>query len=882
MRKLGCALAVFVIGACGDSDSKPARRSKSVIGQVTTKPTTDEVPVLPKLHSATPLSGAPGTVVLLKGRFFGAAQGSSTVTFGGYLAPVLSWSNESIQVSVPAFAPTARVPLVVSIAGQVGVPLSFMVTRTSAVFLENQKAGDADWPILNPGNVAAYAVPEAVRAGETVRLHVHAQTAGPAQYRLYRMGYYGGRGARLITTGTFHASAQPTPLADTATGLIECNWPAAATIHTSATWVSGYYLAKVKSAGGAEQYAAFTLVSNERPAILVSLPTATYQAYNYYGGMSLYVNQHPERFANHDHAVMVSFLRPYVLDGGAGEFLRRDHDGVKWLESAGYDLGYVSNVYAALHPEMLLHSALYLSVGHDEYWPDTLRAGMENARDLGMGLFFMGGNVGLWQTRLAPSQGIEGARMIGYKEYWEQDPLLASDPSRVTGQFRAAPVNRPENALLGVMWDCCGIASTVFRPHPTGDSMWAGTQWDARSTVARVVGGEFDRRFDNGHEPAGIEVLATSPVAGPGTLLSVSQATRYRAPSGAYVIATGSMDWQLGLGRDGEASSSFQKFNANLLNAVDPARGNIHPTAIAARPVFDVPMLMNTTVSTVAGSGLAGFGDGGLDVAAFHEPRALAFAPGGGLYVVDARNAALRLIKNGAVSTVATNLRFPNGVTVFADGMVYVSDAWAHGIWRIDALAKTKTLFAGGGSVSRDGAGAAAGFANLNPLIGSWSENVLYALDLPAGVRKIDRLGTVSTAFATELQGWGLARAPGGFWVADPNRMRISGLGVAHLAGNGDYGVRDGAAAQAAFGAPGDMALSADGSLFVADAALGNIRRIRAGQVASLTLGGNGYADGAGDVALFSSPMGMAYDATLKRLYVADAGNHRIRVVQLP
>jgi hypothetical protein len=615
---------------------------------------------------------------------------------------------------------------------------------------------------------------------------------------------------------------------------------------------------------------------------LVSIPTATYQAYNFYGGMSLYTNQHPERFANHTHAVAVSFLRPYATDGGAGQFLRLDHSGVKWLEAAGYDVGYVSNAYAAVHPDILRRSRLYLSIGHDEYWPDALRAGMEQARDAGVHLMYWSGNTGLWQTRIEATQGVAIGRMVGYKDYWAQDPIYATNPNRVTGMWRNAPVNRPENALLGVMWECCGITPTGWRPWPTPDPLWAGTGYARGSAAPRVVGGEYDKRFNNGAEPAGLQVLAESPVAGATSLLEVSHSTQYRAASGAVVTAMGSISWQEGLGKSGAASADFQSFNANLLNAVDPARGNIHPAAIAFRSVVDEHEWLATTVDTVAGSGARGYGDGPLAAASFNEPRGVALAPGGGLFVADARNGAVRLVKGNSVSTVVTGLRFPNGIAVFPDGLVYVSDPVANSVWEIDPVAKTKRVLAGGRTVSVDGVGADAGFANLNPLIAVPAENVLYALDPPFGVRRIDRTGSVTTVYSTGISAWSVARVAGGYVVSDPDSLKVLGLGVPNPAGNGDYGVRDGAATGGAFTAPAAMVQGDDGSLFVMDLVAGTIRRILAGQLVSVAGNGLGYADGAGASAQFSSPMGLVYDSAARQLFVADAGNQRMRVVQLP
>ena len=103
---------------------------------------------------------------------------------------------------------------------------------------------------------------------------------------------------------------------------------------------------------------------------------------------------------------------------------------------------------------------------------------------------------------------------------------------------------------------------------------------------------------------------------------------------------------------------------------------------------------------------------------------------------------------------------------------------------------------------------------------------------------------------------------------------------VAALAGDGQVGWRDGAAAQARFADPYGLALDPHGTLYVSDG--GDSDRIRAlrpdGTVATLAGGVEGFQDGQGAAARFNTPSGLALDAT-GNLYVADTGNHAIRKV---
>lgn len=113
-------------------------------------------------------------------------------------------------------------------------------------------------------------------------------------------------------------------------------------------------------------------------------------------------------------------------------------------------------------------------------------------------------------------------------------------------------------------------------------------------------------------------------------------------------------------------------------------------------------------------------------------------------------------------------------------------------------------------------------------------------------------------------------------------RKRPLGAGwsatVVVLAGDGHPGVRDGAAFRARFSDPFGVAAAGDGSIYVADA--GDAQRIRRitqdGTVSTIAGAGQGYANGPGASARFSTPSGIAVTAD-DVLYVADTGNNAIR-----
>ncbi|MCT9932889.1 hypothetical protein N5079_22025 [Planotetraspora sp. A-T 1434] len=165
--------------------------------------------------------------------------------------------------------------------------------------------------------------------------------------------------------------------------------------------------------------------------ILVSIPFATWQAYNRAGipGESVYWNEQPDR------AARVTFDRP-----GGGPPPERWEDGMlRWLGPAGYVAEYCSG----LDLDLGLLSAYRLLIvnGHDEYWSAEMRDACEEFVRRGGNIAFFAGNTCWWQIR------IEGRTMVCHRDP-VTDPV--EDPSLTTVEWSSAPVSRPENSLTGV------------------------------------------------------------------------------------------------------------------------------------------------------------------------------------------------------------------------------------------------------------------------------------------------------------------------------------------------------------------------------------------------------------------------------------------------
>src|SRR3954447_19080926 len=169
----------------------------------------------------------------------------------------------------------------------------------------------------------------------------------------------------------------------------------------------------------------------------------TWQAYNSWGGNSLYVGNPAGR------AYKVSFNRPYntrSTNGGEDFFFSTEYPMVRFLEANGYDVTYQSGLDTDRSGSRILNHNTFLSVGHDEYWSAAQRANVEAARDAGVNLSFFSGNIALWKIRYESS--IDGTNtsyrtLVSYKE--TKDGAKIDPTSTWTGSWRDPRFSPPSD-----------------------------------------------------------------------------------------------------------------------------------------------------------------------------------------------------------------------------------------------------------------------------------------------------------------------------------------------------------------------------------------------------------------------------------------------------
>jgi len=290
-------------------------------------------------------------------------------------------------------------------------------------------------------------------------------------------------------------------------------------------------------------------------------------------------------------------------------------------------------------------------------------------------------------------------------------------------------------------------------------------------------------------------------------------------------------------------------------------------------------------VVSLAGDTNGDFADGFGTVARFNGPAGLALDADGNILVADQYNKRIRRVTPaGEVTTIAGNsegnaddglgtaasFNNPHGVEAGPFGQIFVADYQNGLLRRIDSA----------GYVTR----VPGGFYNQPRDVAVGRDGVLYVAEGSSGW--VERV--IPSTGARRVLATGL-REPMGIAVDARNNLYVSDFGSQQivkilptgrrfvLAGQGNYGVQDGATGVATFGRPAGVALDAAGCVYVADIATHRIRRVTPyGYVQTLAGGHEGFDEGPGHLARFDGPIGIV-PAPGGIVYVGDSHNQRIR-----
>jgi hypothetical protein len=443
---------------------------------------------------------------------------------------------------------------------------------------ENRRPGSRSWSLEETARphsrIEGFASEVSLLPGQKV--HFHVSTAPAARYRivLYRLGWYRGAGSRLLACipagchrdrqGTAQRYPQPAP----GTGLAQAAWPVTNTFRFPRSTVSGYVLAKLiltsSPARGEVTYIPLILraLPSRRARILVQASVNTWQAYNNWGGKSLYAHNSTDHVpANH-----VSFSRPFGV--WVGVPIRWEIGLLRFLERSGYDVSYTTDVDTDRKPGELRRHRLVISSGHDEYWSKRMRDAFEAARDSGTNLAFLGADIADWQIRYEDKR----RTIVEYRDA-NTDPIR--DPALKTVRFRNLVPPRHQCELLGIAYNY-GLRGAndpprSYRVNPGAleDAWFRKTGFTATSTLPDSVGYEWDQ-IRQGCAVPPLTVLFRYEGKLPNGHPTTAEAVRYVAPSGARVFSSGSLQFVWGLdnysaNRDAPPDPRLQRFMRNAL-----------------------------------------------------------------------------------------------------------------------------------------------------------------------------------------------------------------------------------------------------------------------------------------------------------------------------
>lgn len=435
---------------------------------------------------------------------------------------------------------------------------------SNPIVLENQKPGAADWQLtrvrVDGGAfrspwIEGYCSKQSVQAGESIDIMVSTRPARAFRVEFFRMGYYGGRGTRLMkTVDSVPGVIQPDPEIGPK-NLHECRWKPSLQLTIPDDWLSGVYLGRLTTIPDGHEpywqsYVVFIVTDNRPADVLFQCSDNTWQAYNTWPNKySVYT--HPQ--GNQGPWADVSFDRPYgresqftgvvndPLTVGSGEFLPYEFPMAYWLEQHGYDVTYCSNS-DLLTPERGLKCRAFVSIGHDEYWDLRQFRSVEALRDGGVSLLFLSGNSVCWVTPFRSSSDGRENRIIFRGGPYGADNDYAVQREREHGPF---PHRGPDEGLL--------MGARNVEPVNGGGDwivtraehwMFAGTGLKNGDAIPGLIGWEYHG------QPAdlpGLEIVAGGTAWQGGVNPQQWAATIYPGPKDNFVFNASTIFWCQGL-----------------------------------------------------------------------------------------------------------------------------------------------------------------------------------------------------------------------------------------------------------------------------------------------------------------------------------------------
>ena len=338
--------------------------------------------------------------------------------------------------------------------------------------------------------LACYTDRTSVRPGETFNFHASA-TERPCRLEVAREG----RERKVAHQSWIEVGDHPTPHGADQNG---CGWPVAANVTVGEDWDPGYYDIALSNRQGETAHHFLCVKAPEgRPAArcVLVLTTNTLHAYNAWGGASAYAHvaslmagqstletamagaigrlstqrpispmlvAAPEGMPRLVNLTKRGFeRRPWAgadtawskahgqspYDGSAGFLNKWEHAFVRWAETEGLSLDYLTDHDLDGDPGALAQYDVLVLVGHSEYWSGPQRVQIDQFIEAGGRLACFSGNTAFWKVRWED----EGKTLICHKwAGFEADPMAAADPGAGTHLWSHPVFGWPEAATTGL------------------------------------------------------------------------------------------------------------------------------------------------------------------------------------------------------------------------------------------------------------------------------------------------------------------------------------------------------------------------------------------------------------------------------------------------
>ena len=407
---------------------------------------------------------------------------------------------------------------------------------------ENLKKGDVKWDAGVPLRFSAdftrrkeapriegFVSSASATCGESVLL----TTVGAKKFQveIYRMGYYKNAGARLIR---------------------RLDSPKSITVDS--TMPPGQYLLKLTSKNRQASFIPLIVKSSAPNELTFVSSVMTWQAYNQWGGSSLYKGADGLRESK---ATAVSFERPYDGDG-AGQFRYMEQPLIVLAEKLGLDINYVTDIDVDQNANIFQNSNSIVLGGHSEFWTKIMRQRYDDAVAQGKNLIVFGGNTAYALTSLA---GRELKGRIPYRE-----------------------MKNPESLLLGSQFFALAIRKDLI-----SNNVWPFSVLGKVAQIKGIYGYEADTAM--GTVGPGVQILARAAIS-PTEKGFVAMSTYYRAESGAAVLNMGTNGWVCAISNrcpwghtfDTKAQKQVQKVTEAVLKMVKSTKWPEAHIDIPARP----------------------------------------------------------------------------------------------------------------------------------------------------------------------------------------------------------------------------------------------------------------------------------------------------------